>query len=92
MRARARSRSRNNSLPVGSVCRCRGRPLLVELDGYAFAHAAPDAVYILVMHKGEEPGVEIGTPMPAMLLRYRADEGALDEMVGPGHVTGQPTG
>ena len=53
-------------------CRCGGRPLIVELDGNAFAHAAPDAVYILVMHKGEEPGWEIG-PLPVMLLGNRAD-------------------
>jgi hypothetical protein len=71
---------------------CGGRPLIVELDGYAFAHAAPDAVYILVMHKGEEPGAEAGTPLPEILLRNRANEGVLDEIVGSGHVTGQRAG
>jgi hypothetical protein len=30
--------------------------------------------------------------MPVMLLRYRADEGVLDEIIGPEHVTGQRTG
>jgi hypothetical protein len=72
-------------------CRCGGRQLIVELDGNAFAHAAPDAVYILVMHKGEEPGSEIGAALPVMLLGYRADEGVLDEIVGSRHVAGQRT-
>ncbi len=43
------------------------------------------------MHEGEESGVEIGTAPPVMLPRNRADEGVLDEIVGPGHVVGQPT-
>jgi hypothetical protein len=41
----------------------------------------PDAIYILVMHKGEEPGAETGTPLPEILLRNSADEGVLDEIV-----------
>jgi len=35
------------------------------------------------MHEGEEPGAEIGTALPEMLLRNRADESVLDEIVGP---------
>lgn len=80
VRARARSRSQQQP-PCRIGCSCGGRPLIVEIDGYAFAHAAPDAVYILVMHKGEEPGAETGTPLPEILLRNRADEGVLDEIV-----------
>src|SRR5207248_660882 len=49
-------------------------------------------VYILVMHKGEEPGVEIGIALAVILPGNRADEGVLDEIVGSGHVTGQRAG
>jgi hypothetical protein len=42
-----------------------------------------------MMHKGEEPGAKIGTPLPATLLGNRADEGILDEIVCMGHVAGQ---
>jgi hypothetical protein len=59
--------------PCRIGCRCVEWPLVAELDGNAFAHAAPDAVYILVMHNGEEPSVEIGTALPVMLLGNRAD-------------------
>jgi hypothetical protein len=52
------------------------------------SRAAPDAVYILVMHDGEEPGAKVRTALPEMLLRNRADEG---EIVGPGHGVGQRT-
>jgi hypothetical protein len=69
-------------------CRCREWPRIVELDG-AFARAASDAVYILVMHKGEEPGAKVGTALPAALVGNRPDEGVLDEIVCPGHVAGQ---
>jgi hypothetical protein len=48
-----------------------------------------DAVCIPVMHEGEEPGAEIGTALPEMLLRNRANESVLDEIVGPGNVAGQ---
>lgn len=80
---------RQTSCRIGS--RCGEWPFFVELDGDAFAYAAPDAVYILVMHKGEEPGAEAGAALPAMLHRNRADEGVLDEIVGPRHVAGQRT-
>jgi hypothetical protein len=73
-------------------CLCGGGPLIVELNGNAFAHAAPDAVYILVTHKGKEPSLEIAIVMPAMLLRYRADEGVLNEIIGPEHIGGQRAG
>jgi len=43
------------------------------------------------MHEGEEPGAEAGTLLPEILLRNRADEGVLDEIVSPGQVVGQPT-
>src|SRR5271165_2679150 len=78
--------------PYRIGCRCGERPLIVELDGNAFAHAAPDAVYILVVHYREEPSVEIATVLPAMLLRYRADESVLDEIIGPEHITSQRAG
>jgi hypothetical protein len=78
--------------PCRIGCRFGERSLIVELDGNAFAHAAPDAIYILVMRKGEEPGLEIGTALPVMLPGNRADEGVLDEIVSSGHVTGQRTG
>jgi hypothetical protein len=41
------------------------------------------------MRKG---GLEIGTALPVMLPGNRADEGVLDEIIGPEHVTGQRTG
>jgi hypothetical protein len=53
------------------------------MDGGAFAHVAPDTVYIPVMPNGEEPRVNIGTALLAMLLRICADEGVLDETIGP---------
>ena len=59
--------------PCRIGCRCGGRPLIVELDGYAFAPAAPDAAYILVVHYGEEPSAEISPALPVMLLGNRAD-------------------
>jgi hypothetical protein len=43
----------------------------INMDGGAFAHVAPDAVYIPVMpNGGEEPSVNIGTALPAMLLPF----------------------
>jgi hypothetical protein len=36
--------------------------------------------------------VEIAIVPPAMLPRYRADEGVLDEIIGPEHITGQRAG
>jgi Uncharacterized protein conserved in bacteria (DUF2252) len=57
-------------------CRCRDWPRFVDPDDNSFPHAAMDAVCILVMHEGEEPGAEIGTALPEMLLRNRADESA----------------
>jgi hypothetical protein len=32
--------------------------------------------------------VEVAIVLPAMLLRYRADEGVLDEIIGPEHIVG----
>jgi hypothetical protein len=44
------------------------------------------------MHKGKELSLEIAIVMPAMLLRYRADEGVLNEIIGPEHIVGQRAG
>src|SRR6267378_1172021 len=70
-------------------CRCGDWPRFVDPDDNAFPHAAMDAVCNLVVHEGEEPGAEIGTALPEMLLRNCADKSVLDEIVGPGHVAGQ---
>jgi hypothetical protein len=74
--------------PCWVGCRYWKWPLIVEGDGEAFAHAAADAVYILVMHNGEEPGAKFGAALPETLLRYCTDEGVLDEVVCSGHVSG----
>jgi hypothetical protein len=63
----------------------------VNLARGAFSPIAPYTVYVQVMHKREEPGAEIRTALPAMLLCNGADEGVLDEVVSPGHVVGQGT-
>jgi hypothetical protein len=44
------------------------------------------------VHYREEPSVEIAVALPAMLLRYRADESVLDEIIGPEHIVGQRAG
>jgi hypothetical protein len=43
------------------------------------------------VHYREEPSVEIAVALPAM-LRYRADESVLDEIIGPEHIVGQRAG
>jgi hypothetical protein len=75
--------------PCRIGCCYRGWPIIVNLARGAFSRTAPHTGYVQVMHKREEPGAEIRTALPAMLLCNRADEGVLDEIVGPGHVVGQ---
>jgi hypothetical protein len=72
--------------------RCGEWPLIVELDGNALAHAPPGSVYILVVHYREEPSVEIAIVLLTMLLRYCADEGFLDDIIGPEHIVGHRAG
>src|SRR5689334_25267084 len=86
---RERDRDRATTAPPPDRLPLWGMATYRELDGHAFARAASDAVYILVMHEGEEPGAKVGTPLPATLLGNRPDEGVLDEIVCPGHVAGQ---
>jgi hypothetical protein len=44
------------------------------------------------VHYREEPSAEIAIVPPAMLLRYCAEEGVLDEIIGPEHIVGQRAG
>src|ERR1700730_9301297 len=49
--------------PCRIGCCYRGWPIIVNLARGAFAHIAPDTVYVQVMHKREEAGAEIGTAL-----------------------------
>src|SRR5438105_14195552 len=53
---------------------------------HAFAHRAADLVYILIMQDREEPGAQISSRFPEMLLGNCADEAALHEIVGSGGI------
>jgi hypothetical protein len=82
---RGRDRAMTAQLRIGR--RYGEWPRIVDRDGAATC-AMSDDVCILVMHNREEPGAKVGTPPPVTLPRNCADEGILDEVVGPGTCCG----
>src|SRR5438270_10785297 len=67
------------------------RRTTLQHDRCGIAHGAPDFVYILVVHDGEEPRAQIGADLPQMFLAKRADECFLHEVIRPSRITGQCT-
>jgi hypothetical protein len=62
---------------------------IFDRDGNPFARRAADIIDVLVVKNGKEPGAQIGSWLPQMLLGDGAKEAALHQVIGPRCIVGQ---